>query len=75
MSLPARALPEKPEPETLIRSMAVLRQSSEALRDNFIAGAVSVVAYDNKLTPDEAMFMRLVSLCLARPLLKMDVSS
>ena len=75
MSLPTRALPEKPDPEILIRSMAVLRQSSEALRDNFISGAVSLVAYDNKLTTEEAMFMRLVSLCLARPLPKLDVSS
>ena len=73
MLLPARPLPEKPEPETLIRSMDVLRQSSEALRDNFISGAASVVAHDNRLTPEEAMLMRLVSLCLVRPLPRLDM--
>ncbi len=73
MQLPSRPLPEKPDPETLVRSMDTLRHSFEDQRDAFISGAKAIVAHDNRLTAEEAMFMRLISLCLARPVPQVNV--
>lgn len=67
MLLPLSPLPEKPEPEALSQSMDVLRNSSELLRDNFMFGALKLMAHDKQLTREEAMFLRLTSLCLGRP--------
>ena len=68
MLTPTRPLPGKTEPEVLVLSMDVLHRSPERIRDNFMSAAMTVVAHDNKLTPEEAMFIRLVSLCLERPM-------
>lgn len=67
MLLPATDLPPKPAPETLARSLETLQRSPERIRDNFLYGALGVIAYDKQLTTPEAMFLRATSLCLARP--------
>ena len=67
MHLPPRLLRERPNPDTLVQSMDILRQSPERLRDAFIQGVAAVVAYDGIQTREEAMFMRLVAFCLSRP--------
>ena len=53
--------------EALTESMQTLQRSPEAVRDDFLHGALAVVAHDKKLGRSEAMFLRTASLCLARP--------
>lgn len=67
MGLPAAHTPTRPAMEALTESMQTLQRSPEAVRDDFLHGALAVVAHDKKLGRSEAMFLRTASLCLARP--------
>ncbi len=65
--LPPARLPDIPDAETLDRSLETLRQCPYDGRKSFLDGAAAVIDHDGKVTPEETMFLRMISLCLAVP--------
>lgn len=51
----------------LEQSLDTLRLAGDEFKERLMLGAVAVVAHDQVLSRDEAMFLSLLSLCLARP--------
>ncbi len=66
MYLPSAPMPDTPTRENVGEALETMRRCSKLVRDNFLYGAVAVVAYNKALSEEEDLFLRAVSLCLSR---------
>ncbi len=68
MFLPSAPLPGTPDRESVAEALETMRRCSKLVRDNFLYGAVAVVAYNESLSEKEDLFLRAASLRLSRML-------
>ena len=68
LSTQKRDMPPVPSIKQLDASLTLLQQSSEERREATMLGAIMAVAADKTVTHNEAMFLRVLSLCLQVPL-------
>lgn len=68
MGLYTISLQAMPAISELSKSLQKLQQASESVRKKFLQGVARAIEQDQQITPQEAMFIRTLALCLDSPL-------
>jgi len=67
LGLPANYMSAPLNPEKLSAGIAVLSKSSDRVKQQFMHAAACVVRHDSRVVPEEAVFLRILSLCIGVP--------